>query len=55
MKAFKSVSKGIGAFDQLDAGQGENELFGYGDGNGAHFDTVLADILVKVDNSYAPN
>lgn len=55
VKAFKSVSKGIGAFDQLDAGQGENELFGYGDGNGAHFDTVLADILVKVDNSYAPN
>lgn len=55
VKAFKSVSKGIGAFDQLDAGQGENELFGYGDGNGAHFDTVLADILDKVDNSYAPD
>ncbi|MBR1660137.1 MAG: S-layer homology domain-containing protein, partial [Oscillospiraceae bacterium] len=38
VKAFKPVSKGLGAFDQLDAGQGENVLFGYGDGNGAHFD-----------------
>ena len=28
-----------------DAGQGENELFGYGDGEGAHFDETLAGIL----------
>ena len=45
VKAFKSASKNIGAFDQLDSGQGENELFGYGDGNGAHFDETLAGIL----------
>lgn len=52
VKAFKSVSKNLGAFDQLDAGQGENILFGYGDGNGAHFDAMLADILNKLGNSY---
>lgn len=53
VKAFKGASKNLGAFDQLDAGQGENELFGYGDGNGAHFDALLADILKKLESSYA--
>ena len=45
VKAFKSASKNLGAFDQLDGGQGENQLFGYGDGSGAHFDETLAGIL----------
>ncbi len=53
VKVFKSVSKNLGAFDQLDAGQGENILFGYGDGNGAHFDGVLAEILKELESSYA--
>ncbi len=53
VKAFKGVSKNLGAFDQLDAGQGENELFGYGDGDGAHFDAVLAEILKELESSYA--
>ena len=51
--AFKSASKNLGAFDQLDAGQGENTLFGYGDGTGAHFDSTLADILNEIGSSYA--
>lgn len=51
--AFKSASKNIGAFDQLDEGQGENTLFGYGDGDGAHFDAVLAQILTDFGSSYA--
>lgn len=51
-KALKGVSKNLAAFDHLDAGQGENVLFGYGDGNGAHFDALLADILNELDNSY---
>ncbi|MBR2258764.1 MAG: tannase [Blautia sp.] len=51
--AFKSASKNIGAFDQLDEGQGENTLFGYGDGDGAHFDAVLAQILTDLGSSYA--
>ena len=53
VKAFKSASKNLGAFDQLDGGQGENTLFGYGDGNGAHFDAVLADILTTLGSEYA--
>lgn len=44
-KAMKPASKSLGAFDQLDAGQGENTLFGYGDGAGAHFDPVLAELV----------
>lgn len=51
--AFKSASKNIGAFDQLDEEQGENTLFGYGDGDGAHFDAVLAQILTDLGSSYA--
>lgn len=42
---LKNASKRLGAFDQLDAGQGENTLFGYGDGNGAHFDAFLAELV----------
>lgn len=53
VKAFRSTSKSLGAFDQLDAGQGENILFGYGDGEGAHFDTMLSDILNDLGNEYA--
>ena len=50
---LKNASKNLGAFDQLDAGQGENTLFGYGDGNGAHFDSTLAQILENLGNEYA--
>lgn len=53
VKAFKNASKNLGAFDQLDAGQGENELFGYGDGNGAHFDALLGELLNELESSYA--
>ena len=51
--ACKSASKNLGAFDQLDGGQGENTLFGYGDGNGAHFDAYLASILEDLGSEYA--
>ena len=50
---LKNASKNLGAFDQLDGGQGENTLFGYGDGSGAHFDAVLAEILSDLGNEYA--
>ncbi|MBO6229732.1 MAG: tannase [Ruminiclostridium sp.] len=53
VKAFKSASKNLGAFDQLDGGQGENTLFGYGDGSGAHFDSTLAQILSDLGSEYA--
>ena len=48
VKAFKSTSKSLGAFDQLDRGQGENELFGYGDGEGKHFDSILSQLLTDL-------
>ena len=48
-KAMKSASKSLGAFDQLDAGQGENTLFGYGNGEGAHFDPVLAELVKETE------
>jgi len=51
--ACKSASKNLGAFDQLDGGQGENTLFGYGDGSGAHFDAYLAAILEELGSEYA--
>lgn len=53
VKACKNASKNLGAFDQLDASQGENTLFGYGDGSGAHFDGTLAEILSTLGSSYA--
>ncbi|MGI6512654.1 MAG: subtype A tannase [Catenisphaera adipataccumulans] len=53
VSAMKSASKSLGAFDQLDAGQGENILFGYGDGEGAHFDATLSSILSDLDSDYA--
>lgn len=41
----KRASKNVGAFDDWDEAQGENILFGYGDGSGAHFDPVMAELL----------
>lgn len=41
----KKAGKSVGAFDAPDASQGENTLFGYGDGQGAHFDPVMAELL----------
>lgn len=52
-QALKNASKGIAAFDQLDAGQGENTLFGYGDGSGAHFDAILAELVAGSDYAQA--
>ena len=51
--AVKTASKGIAAFDQLDRSQGENTLFGYGDGEGAHFDSILESILKELGSKYA--
>ena len=44
-KALKPASKSVGAFDDLERAQGENTLFGYGDGEGAHFDRTEAKLL----------
>ncbi|MBE5825045.1 MAG: tannase [Butyrivibrio sp.] len=52
-EAVKAASKGIAAFDQLDESQGENVLFGYGDGQGAHFDSMLESVLEELGSEYA--
>lgn len=49
VSALKLASKDLGAFDALDASQGENILFGYGDGSGAHFDAIMAKLLVGTE------
>ena len=49
VKACKNASKSVGAFDALDASQGENILFGYGDGNGAHFDVIMSRLLADTE------
>lgn len=49
VKVCKNASKSIGAFDDLNATQGENTLFGYGDGKGAHFDTIMAELLTNTE------
>lgn len=51
--ALKIASKDVGAFDALDASQGENTLFGYGDGSGAHFDPIMAALLAGTDREAA--
>ncbi len=45
VSALKVASKDLGAFDALDESQGENILFGDGDGEGDHFDAVMAMLL----------
>lgn len=45
----KNASKNVGAFDDLSKTQGENILFGYGDGEGAHFDSIMAALLKGTD------
>jgi hypothetical protein len=49
VKNCKKASKSVGAFDDLEATQGENTLFGYADGEGAHFDSVMAELLQDND------
>jgi hypothetical protein len=49
----KTATKGLGAFDEVDRGQGENNLFGNGQGNSYHFDAVLAKLLKDNASKYA--
>lgn len=49
VRRCKPATKAVGAFDALNATQGENILFGYSDGAGAHFDPVLAALVAGTD------
>ncbi len=48
-KAMKPASKNVGAFDDLSASQGENTLFGTGNGQGQHWDDTMAQILTGTE------
>lgn len=43
--AVKPASKNVGAFDDVNCSQGENTLFGYGNGKGSHWDSTMAELL----------
>jgi len=49
----KTATKSVGAFDEVDRGQGENTLFGNGSDTAKHFDQTLADLLKKNADTYA--
>lgn len=48
-KFLKNATKSVGAFDDLSSAQGENTLFGYADGKGAHWDGTMAKVLEPID------
>jgi hypothetical protein len=50
---LKTPSKDVGAFDDLQRSQAENNVFGNDDSDSLHFDFVLADLLAKNKDSYA--
>jgi hypothetical protein len=49
----KTPSKSVGAFDSLDRGQAENDLFGTDASDALHFDPVLAKLLAANEATYA--
>ena len=49
----KTPTKAIGAFDEIDRGQGENNLFGNGQSQSLHFDEELAELLEDNKAAYS--
>lgn len=50
---YKNAMKPVGAFDSVDLGRGENNLFGNGQNTSNHFDTIEAALLAKNKDAYA--
>lgn len=50
---YKTASKDVGAFDDLNLGQAENMLFGNDESDTSHFDTVLTRLLAENQTEYA--
>ena len=53
VRACKTPTKDVGAFDALDRGEGENQLFGTGNQDYAHFDAYAAELLENNASTYA--
>lgn len=49
----KARKKAFQYYVGFDGTGGTNTLFGYGDGEGSHFDRILADILTDIGSEYA--
>lgn len=49
----KNPSKSVGAFDDLNRSQAENDVFGNDKSDALHFDAVLADLLARNQAAYA--
>jgi hypothetical protein len=49
----KKASKDVGAFDDLNRSQAENNLFGNDENDSMHFDTVMASLLKANENKYS--
>jgi len=50
---IKSATKDVGAFDDLDLGQAENQLFGTSSSDYLHFDQIMADLLKANQSAYS--
>ncbi|MBU3112616.1 subtype A tannase [Clostridium lacusfryxellense] len=53
VKNCKPTTKAVGAFDAVDRSQGENNLFGNGQADSLHFDSVIASLLKTNSTAYA--
>jgi hypothetical protein len=49
----KPATKSVGAFDDLNRSQAENNVFGNDESDSLHFDFVIADLLSKNQKAYA--
>lgn len=53
VRACKPPTKNVGAFDDLDRSQGENQLFGCAQSDYLHFDAYMAQLLEDNQDTYA--
>lgn len=53
VKACKTPTKDVGAFDSFTRSQAENYVFGNNDSDALHFDAYLSDLLAKNQAAYA--
>lgn len=53
VKHCKNASKDVGAFDDLNRKQAENNVFGNDDNDSLHFDSVMSDLLAKNKDKYS--
>ncbi|MBQ2677472.1 MAG: esterase [Firmicutes bacterium] len=53
VKACKNATKDVGAFDSLERSTAENKVFGNGDSNALHFDSIMASLISENADKYS--